>query len=52
MGVFDKKITILPMLDPAAGQGDGFVMLEVRNHGLSESFLDIYEMLWKSAEKF
>jgi sugar-specific transcriptional regulator TrmB len=52
MGVFDKRITILPMLDPAAGQGDGFVMLEVRNHGLSESFLDIYEMLWKTAEDF
>lgn len=52
MGVFDKRITILPMLDPAAGQGDGFVMLEVRNHGLSESFLDIYEMLWNQAKDF
>jgi len=52
MGVFDRKITILPMLDPAAGQGDGFVMLEIRNHGLSESFLWIYEMLWESAKTY
>lgn len=52
MGIFDSKITILPMIDPVAGQGDGFVMLEVRNHGLSEGFLEVFEMLWKQAKKF
>jgi sugar-specific transcriptional regulator TrmB len=52
MAIFDEKITILPMLDPAAGQGDGFVMLEIRNHGLSESFTAIHEMLWSQAKRF
>ena len=50
MGVFDKRITILPMFDPAAGQGDGVGMLEIRNNGLSESFLEFYDLLWQSAE--
>ena len=52
MGVFDRRITILPMFDPVVGQGDGVGMLEIRNNGLSESFLEFYELLWNRAEPF
>ncbi len=52
LGIFDNKITILPMVDPAAGQGDGFVMLEIRNTGLSESFRNVYELLWALGKDF
>lgn len=48
MGVFDQKILVLPMDDPAVEQGDPFMMLEVRNPELSRSFLEIYDLLWKT----
>jgi len=50
MGIFDHKILVLPMNDPAAEQGDGFMMLEVRNPDLSRSFVTIYDMLWKKGK--
>jgi sugar-specific transcriptional regulator TrmB len=51
MGIFDHKILILPMDDPSAEQGDGFMMLEVRNPSLSESFVEVFDMLWKKGRK-
>lgn len=51
MGVFDSRILVLPMSDPVAEQGDGFMMLEVRNPDLCSSFLEIYDMLWKTAKR-
>ena len=48
MGVFDRKILVMPMDDPAVEQGDPFMMLEVRNPELCRSFLEIYDMLWKA----
>ena len=52
MGIFDHKILVLPMNDPSAEQGDGFMMLEVRNPDLSRSFVSIFDMLWKKGKAF
>lgn len=51
MGIFDHKILVLPMNDPVAAQGDGFMMLEVRNPGLCDSFVEIFDMLWNAAKR-
>jgi HTH-type transcriptional regulator, sugar sensing transcriptional regulator len=52
MAVFDKKIVAMPMSDPVPHHGDGFMMLEVRNGELAESFAKIYDLLWKQGRKF
>jgi sugar-specific transcriptional regulator TrmB len=51
MGVFDARILVLPMNDPVAEQGDGFMMLEVRNPDLCASFLEIFDMLWATGKR-
>jgi len=52
MAIFDGRITVLPLFDPVVDQGDGMGMLEIRNHGLSESFLEVFDMLWEKAKAF
>jgi sugar-specific transcriptional regulator TrmB len=52
LGLFDGKITTMPMLDPAPTEGDGFVMLEVRNESLTRGMIRIYELLWDKARPF
>jgi sugar-specific transcriptional regulator TrmB len=52
MAIFDNKITALPMVDPQPGEGDGFIMLEIRNQSLSEGFTNMFDMLWENARKF
>lgn len=47
MAVFDQRILALPMSDPAPRHGDGFMMLEVRNPQLAESFAGIFDILWE-----
>jgi hypothetical protein len=42
---------VLPMNDPVAEQGDGFMMLEVRNPDLCASFLEIFDMLWATGKR-
>jgi sugar-specific transcriptional regulator TrmB len=49
MGIFDRQILVLPMSDPNPERGEGFTMLEVRNPGLCESFVEIFELLWERA---
>jgi len=51
MAIFDQKITTLPMIDPQPGEGDGFIMLEVRNQSLSAGFVGMFEMMWSAAKK-
>ena len=50
MAIFDHKITALPMVDPQPGEGDGFIMLEIRNQSLSEGFVNMFDLLWNAAE--
>jgi len=50
MAIFDKKITTLPMVDPQPGEGDGFIMLEIRNQSLSQGFLKMFRMMWATAD--
>lgn len=47
MAVFDQKIVALPMSDLVPYQGDGLMMLEVRNRELAQSFAKIYDLLWQ-----
>lgn len=51
MAVFDERILALPMNDPVPEQGDGFMMLEVRNADLSRSFRKIFRMLWSQGRE-
>ena len=46
MAVFDEEAVVLPMNDPAPLEGDGFMMLEVRNHELSRGFRGFFDRLW------
>ena len=41
LAVFDEEAVVLPMDDPAPLEGDGFMMLEVRNHDMSRGFRGI-----------
>ena len=50
MGIFDGRIMVLPMDDPAVEQGDAFQMLEVRNPDLCRSFDEIFGMLFGRAD--
>lgn len=49
-GVFDEKITILPMHDDV-GEGKGFKMLEVRNESLAEGLTQIFDGYWATARR-
>lgn len=51
MGIFDERIVVMPMSDPAPEQGDGFMMLEVRNPGLAASMCEIYDGYWASGRR-
>lgn len=48
LGIFDSRISILPMDDPAGGER-GLLMLEVRNEGLSRSLLAVFDTFWEKA---
>ena len=48
LGLFDGRLAILPMQDTAQ-KSRGFMMLEVRNEGLAEGLLGIFELLWEKA---
>lgn len=49
MGIFDGRVSILPMQD-SAKKTKGFMMLEVRNEGLSEGLTGMFDLLWKTAK--
>ena len=49
MVIFDRHITGLPMVDPLPTEGDGFIMLEIRNQSFSEGFYEIFDALWEKA---
>ncbi len=49
MGVFDLRVAIL-VLHEAGAELREVMMLEVRNEGLSEGLLKIFESLWEQAE--
>jgi len=49
LAVFDEEAVVLPMNDPAPLEGDGFMMLEVRNHELSRGFRGFFDRLWQDA---
>jgi len=49
MVIFDDRITGLPMVDPRPAEGDGFIMIEIRNESLSRGFSSIFDMLWGQA---
>ena len=49
LAVFDEEAVVLPMNDPAPLEGDGFMMLEVRNHDLSRGFRGFFDQLWSEA---
>ena len=48
MGIFDQRVSVLPMDDPAGG-ARALLMLEVRNRGLSHSLLAVFESFWQQA---
>lgn len=50
MGIFDGRVSILPMQD-SAKKAKTFMMLEVRNEGLSEGLIGVFDLLWNSAKK-
>jgi HTH-type transcriptional regulator, sugar sensing transcriptional regulator len=50
MVIFDRKISVLPMDDPAGGS-KSLLMLEVRNVGLSNSLLSVFETFWEKGAK-
>lgn len=52
LAVFDEEAVALPMNDPAPHEGDGFMMLEVRNPEMSAGFQALFEKLWVEAEEF
>jgi sugar-specific transcriptional regulator TrmB len=49
LALFDSKITTMPMLDPAPAEGDGFIMLEIRNESLTRGMTKVFDMLWAVA---
>jgi len=49
MVIFDDRITGLPMVDLRPAEGDGFIMIEIRNESLSRGFSSIFSMLWEQA---
>lgn len=51
MAVFDIESVALPMNDPAPHEGDGFMMLEVRNPEMSLGFHMLFEKLWKEGRE-
>ncbi|RKZ12815.1 hypothetical protein DRQ32_02875, partial [bacterium] len=51
MALFDDEAVALPMIDPAPHEGDGFMMLEVRNPGMTEGFQALFDRLWDEGEK-
>ena len=51
LAVFDGETTALPMTDPDPHEGDGFMMLEVRNREMSQSFQTLFETFWAAARK-
>ena len=48
LGLFDERVSILPMLD-SARRRDSLMMLEVRNEGLSEGLTGMFNLLWNTA---
>jgi sugar-specific transcriptional regulator TrmB len=51
MAIFDEEAVVLPMNDPAPLEGDGFMMLEVRNHDLSRGFRGFFARLWRDSSE-
>ncbi len=51
MAIFDRRFALLPIHDPTEGR-DGSMMLEVRNEGLAEGLLEVFEMYWQQARSF
>ena len=52
LAIFDEEAVALPMSDPNPHEGDGFMMLEVRNHEMSRSFQALFETFWAAGEEF
>jgi len=50
MAVFDVESVALPMNDPAPHEGDGFMMLEVRNPEMSLGFQMLFDKLWEEGK--
>jgi sugar-specific transcriptional regulator TrmB len=50
VAIFDGEVLILPMSDPTPHEGDGFMMLEVRNPQLSQGFLELFEGMWTAGQ--
>jgi hypothetical protein len=51
LAVFDGETTALPMNDPDPHEGDGFMMLEVRNREMSQSFQLLFETFWAAGQE-
>ena len=51
LAIFDGQTTALPMNDPDPHEGDGFMMLEVRNREMSRSFLALFETFWTAGQE-
>ena len=51
LAVFDGETTALPMNDPDPHEGDGFMMLEVRNRDMSRSFQALFETFWAAGRE-
>ena len=49
MAMFDGTVTTLPMHDTPTVQGDGFIMLEIRNQNLTGGMTKMFEILWERA---
>ena len=51
LAIFDGETTALPMTDPDPHEGDGFMMLEVRNREMSQSFQMLFETFWVAGQE-
>ncbi len=47
LGLFDRRVSVLPLDDPAGRERGEFLMLEVRNRSLSEGLAEVFEDLWE-----
>ncbi len=48
MAIFDRRIALLPMHEASKGK-EGSMMLEIRNEGLAEGLLEVFEVYWQQA---
>ena len=51
MAIFDRRFALLPMHEPSQGK-EGSMMLEVRNEGLAEGLLEVFDLYWQQARSF